>query len=228
MANTSTPKLISALSRMMNAKIAAVHISMPARVLAYDQVKQRATVQPVIRRYYTSEQGERVAEKLPAIEGVPVHFQGGGEYSSTFPLAKGVTGLLVFGECSLDKWLTTGASDVDPDDPRRNAISDAVFYPGLRSFADATDQVHESAWVLAAPELKLGSKSADQAALKGDEYIGAEAAWLDDQQAFNAAVASALSSAGFPVTAQAAAIATETATFKAAGAAAKSEKVKVE
>lgn len=228
MANVSNPQLISSLSRMIDAKLAAVHVSMPAKIISYNSAKQRAVVQPVVRRYYTSEEGVQIAEKLPAIEGVPVTFLGAGEYSLTFPLAAGVTGLLVFGECSLDKWLTTGASDVDPDDPRRNALSDAMFYPGLRSFADATAQVADDAMVIGAPEVRIGSKDADQATLKGDDYISAESAWLDDQQAFNAAVATALSGLGAPVAAQATAIAEETITFKAAGSAAKSSKVKVE
>ena len=162
MADNSEPNLINEIAGMIDAKLAATHVSMPARILTYDESEQRATVQPIVRRYYTNEEDARIAERLPAIEGVPVAFPGAGEYGITFPLSAGDTVLLVFGECSLDKWLAYGGSDVDPDDPRRNAISDAVAYAGLRPFSNPSTQVDDSAMVVAGIMLKLGDKDASK------------------------------------------------------------------
>jgi hypothetical protein len=65
-----------------------------------------------------------------------VQFPGSGGYRITFPVAVGDTGLIVFSEASLDKWLVSGGT-VDPADDRRHDLTDAVFLPGLRDFGHA-------------------------------------------------------------------------------------------
>jgi len=134
--------------------------------------------------------------------------------------------MLLFSQASIDKWRKQGGK-VDPVRDRRHDLSDAIAIPGLRSFSEATDQVADAA-VLYGLEVRLGSKDASESILLGDSYVAAERAWLDLQQAFNAAVAVALSGLGAPVASQAAAVATGTATFKNAGTSAKSAKVKAE
>lgn len=162
MAETTVPNLIQALGRMTDARLEAAHFAMPASVIAYNSAEQRATVQPIIRRYYTSEEGKQVAEAYPAIEGVPVSFPGSGSFSVTWPLAVGDKVFLIFSEGSLDKWLTYGGRDVTPDDPRRNDFSDAVAYPGIRTFNAPTKQVDSAAMVIAGIMLKLGDKDASK------------------------------------------------------------------
>jgi hypothetical protein len=90
----------------------------------------------VVRRSFIDEEGERQVERPPVIPNVPVQFPQGGGYRITFPLAVGDTGLLLFSDVSLDVWLSQGG-EVDPLDDRRFDLSDGVFLPGVRSFANA-------------------------------------------------------------------------------------------
>lgn len=158
----NTPTIAQSLATVFDSRLAALHVAMPARVESYDASQQRATVQPLTRRAFIAEDDSRTPEKLPPIEGVPIIFPGAGAYKITFPIAKGDIVMLLFAEGSIDKWLTTGAVDVDPDDDRRNALSDAVAIPGLLPFKNPSDQVDDDAMVISAPELKLGSKDATE------------------------------------------------------------------
>jgi len=165
----NTPTLIQGFQAMLDGRIEAMHTAMPARVESYDSSEQRVSVKPIVRRAAILEDDTRDAESLPIIEGVPVLFPGAGSFKITFPISKGDIVLLIFSEGSLDKWLDTGAVDVDPDDDRRNALTDAIAIPGLLPFAAPTDQVDSSALVISAPEIKLGSKDASNPiALKSD------------------------------------------------------------
>lgn len=129
----NTPTLASVLVAILDARLADVHVAIPARVETFDATRRCVTAQPLIRHGHTDgETGERTVERLPVINDVPVVFPGSGSFSVDWPIVKGDTGLLVFSEASIDKWLTRGG-DVDPLDDRRHALSDAIFIPGLRS-----------------------------------------------------------------------------------------------
>ncbi len=160
MGDLNTPSFSGSIQLLIDDALSSVHIGMPARIETYDQSQQRASVKPILRQAHTDEAGDRVAADVPIIEGVPVKFPGGGDCGLTFPLAKGDLVWLDFGEGSLDKWLTYGSDDVDPDDDRRNAISDATATPGIRTFNNPTDQVDSGAAVLYGPEVLLGGKDA--------------------------------------------------------------------
>ncbi len=127
-----TPTLQSVIRAHVAAGLSDVNVALPGRVESYDSSRQRAVVQPLIRRGYADESGDRQAESLPAIAEVPVMFPGSGDFSIDWPVARGDTGLLVFASASLDRWLALGGEEVDPEDDRRHALTDAVFYPGLR------------------------------------------------------------------------------------------------
>ncbi len=128
-----SPTLIEAVRRAINAQLADVRVSMPARVERYDRALQQVDVQVLIKDAYTDEEGARVVEPLPVIACVPVCFPGAGSYRLTFPIAVGDTVLVVFGTGSLDVWLSQGGL-VDPLDDRRFSLADAVAIPGLRDF----------------------------------------------------------------------------------------------
>lgn len=165
----NSPTLIQGFAQMLDSRLEALHVAMPGRVESYDASQQRAAVKPLIRRAAISEDDTRVAESLPVIEGVPVIFPGAGAFKITFPISKGDIVWLVFGEGSLDKWLDKGGSDVDPDDDRRNALSDAVAIPGILPFSDASDQTADGAMVLSGAEIRAGSKDAtDPVVLKSE------------------------------------------------------------
>lgn len=127
------PSLSELLRSRVNGALEEVHTALPVRVESYDASTQKVSVQPVIKKAFVDEEGERQVERLPVITGVPVQFPSGGGYRITFPITAGDTGLLVFSEASLDVWLSEGG-EVDPLDDRRFDLSDGVFLPGVRSF----------------------------------------------------------------------------------------------
>ncbi len=121
------------LARFRESLTADLHTSLPGKIVRYDSSTQKADVQPLIKERYTDESGATQVRDLPVIPAVPVQFPGAGGYRITFPIATDDTGLVVFSESSLDKWLVSGGT-VDPSDERRHDLTDAVFLPGLRDF----------------------------------------------------------------------------------------------
>ncbi len=174
----NSPSLPNALAGMIDSRMLDVHVAIPGIVQAYDQTTQTVDVLPAIRQAYCNEDGERVVECMPVISDVPVVFQGGSGFSITFPLVKGDSVLLVFSDSSIDKWLTregdanklfTRGGDVDPNDYRKHALSDAIAIPGLRTFNTATDQVDPDKMVIAG-DMKLGSKDASDRPMLVSEF----------------------------------------------------------
>ena len=121
------------LARFRESLLADLHTSLPGKIVRYDSSTQKADVQPLIKERYIDESGATQVRDLPVIPSVPVQFPGAGGYRITFPIATDDTGLVVFSESSLDKWLVSGGT-VDPSDERRHDLTDAVFLPGLRDF----------------------------------------------------------------------------------------------
>ena len=69
----------------------------------------------------------------PIITSVPVVWPtaNAGQAFLRMPLAVGDTGLLVFGDRSLDLWLKGIGAPVNPKDSRTHDLTDAIFVPGL-------------------------------------------------------------------------------------------------
>lgn len=133
---TRNTTLQDLLARFRESMVADLHTALPGKIVKYDESTQKADVQPLIKERYTDESGAQQSRELPVIPSVPVQFPGAGGYRITFPVAVGDTGLIMFAEASLDKWLVSGGT-VDPDDERRHDLTDAVFLPGLRDFGHA-------------------------------------------------------------------------------------------
>jgi hypothetical protein len=148
-----------------------LHTGLPGRVESYDPATQLADVQPLVMVLAPTEGGDLTAETLPILASVPVHFRAGGGMRETWPLAKGDTGWIKFSEASLDAWQANGGL-VDPGDPRRFSIADAVFEPGLHAndkpfkHANATDYSvgnDDGAQVVVTPNgIELGGNSDDR------------------------------------------------------------------
>ena len=122
-----TPTLIETLQEVIEARICELHTSLPCEIVSYDHAKNLAVVQPLLKRKYKN---EAEAVKLPIITNVPIAFQRMNDAHLRLPVKAGDTGHLIFNERSIDTWLVQGGA-IDPNDPRKHSINDAVFYPGL-------------------------------------------------------------------------------------------------
>lgn len=170
---TTTIRLETLLEAAVQSGQGNFWTSLPGRVEAFDQDTCLADVQPMVRRSYKDESGERVSESLPQIPWCPVYFQGGSAGRLTFPVKKGDLGILVFTSCSLDNLLATG-NEVDPKDDRRNTLTDAYFLHGGHSMIAPPSDYSDDDVVLSAENLlKLGGIGADESALWGTSFINA-------------------------------------------------------
>lgn len=126
----ATPTLEDVLQLAIDSHMIDVNTSMPGVVENYYYQTQTADVRPALMRKYR----DRGLVEMPLINAVPVVFPsgGGGQTSFTFPLVKGDPVMLVFAQRSLEVWKSKGGV-VNPGDPRRFNLSDAVAYPGGRS-----------------------------------------------------------------------------------------------
>lgn len=121
-----TPSLARMIKDAIESRVTEIHTGMPAIIETFDPSTCMASVVPQLQRKYSN--GEIV--DLPIIQNVPVQFPRGGGAVIEFDLQKGDPVWLLFSERSLDIWLSKGGK-VDPKDPRKHALSDAVALPGV-------------------------------------------------------------------------------------------------
>jgi hypothetical protein len=126
----STPSFRAVTSAIVAEHLEQVNVSLPGRVVSYDSSTGRASVQPLVKRGYRDDAGQRQVERLPIVPSVPVVFPGVAGGWIKFPVSAGDQGLLVVASAALDRWKASG-EEVDPGDDRRHALADCVFIPGV-------------------------------------------------------------------------------------------------
>lgn len=158
-----TPTLAEVIRAALDARLVDVHTAIPAKVVRYDASKCLVDAAPLVKAPVLAEDGSTSFDALPVVPNVPVSFPGAGGFRVTFPISVGDTVLLVFSEASLERWLQFGG-EVDPEDPRRFALSDAVAIPGLRSFADVEAAATDAVVIESnGSDVRLGTKTANEA-----------------------------------------------------------------
>lgn len=120
------------LREAVRSQLVDFHTCLPAQIESYDREKQKANVQPLLKRKYN----DGSVRNLPIIVGVPVVFPRSKNRHIHFDLEKGDVVTLVFSERSIDKWKAKGGI-VSPDDVRRGHLSDAYAIPGGYDFPNA-------------------------------------------------------------------------------------------
>lgn len=173
MPKSQSPGLAEVLAQAIENAQAGVWTALVGRVVSYNASEQSAEIQPVVANVFYDENEERVAERLPTIADVPVAFFGSGSFRITIPVVVGGFGMLVFTSCSLEKWLSGDGREVDPVDERRNALTDAVFFPGLHTFgAPPPTSAPTNAMVLHASALLLGGDDANDPVVRKSDLQG--------------------------------------------------------
>jgi hypothetical protein len=185
----STDRLSRLLELAIGKALTDVHTCLPGRVESFDPATGTAKVVPLLRRKYAA---ESAPVSLPVISGVPVVFPRAGGSWIRVPIAAGDGVLLVFSERSLDRWMEKGGQ-VDPEDPAKFSLNDAVAIPGLYAKPDAlsakgaqasleivngnsyievtsdgTVKITAAKVVLTSDNVNLGSESGSALALKSD------------------------------------------------------------
>lgn len=130
------------IKRLARGVVDQIHTALPGTVISYDSGSGRASVQP--SGFFKTEDGRSLA--FPVIHNAPVCFPcgGGGSIGVSFPIKPGDAGLIVFSESQLDDFLNGG----DSDDPRRFALTDAMFIPGMYPAAPPVSTTDPSAVVV--------------------------------------------------------------------------------
>lgn len=126
------------IEQHIRAALASLRTCMVGRVVRYDADAQQVDVQPLVKDWYTDEEGARVVEAVPVIANVPVQFLTAGGFTFTVPIVasdtNGTIGTLWFAERSLDRWLAGTGGTVDPEVYLRHALTDGIFMPGVSPF----------------------------------------------------------------------------------------------
>lgn len=123
--------ITDALRQAIQFQLYDVHTALPGVIVSYDYTKQKAEIQPALKKSYL----DGTTLDLPILSNVPVIFPKAGGASLTFPVVQGDTCLLLFIERSTDLWKSVGGN-VAPNDPRKFDLSDAVAIMGLFPFTE--------------------------------------------------------------------------------------------
>ena len=133
------------------AKLAALHVAFPARVVAYDATHNTVDVEPAVSRTTKTLEGSLLVEDLPIVCGVPIAWQRTGGFGVTFPLEVDDTVLVVVCDRNHGEWRRTGRRG-DPLDAGVHGLDGAVAIPGLYPRAGALGVEH-----VPAEGIRLGS-----------------------------------------------------------------------
>lgn len=123
--------ITDALRQAIQFQLYDLHTALPGVIVSYDYTKQKAEVQPTLKKSYL----DGTTLDLPILSNVPVIFPKAGGAGLTFPVVQGDTCLLLFIERSTDLWKSVGGN-VAPNDPRKFDLSDAVAIMGLFPFTE--------------------------------------------------------------------------------------------
>lgn len=134
---TSPVTLSDAVRQSFLYQINNIHTSLPGAIIDYDYTTQKASVQPLLNKVWA----DGTFTPMPILNNVPVIFPRAGGASLTFPVVKGDTCLLLFIERSTDLWKSVGGQ-VNPDDPRKFSLSDAVAVMGLFPFSEQSEAIN--------------------------------------------------------------------------------------
>jgi len=180
---SDAPQLEELLSRVIENRLADVHVALPGTVESYSRTTQLATVRPAVHR--------PGGEELPAIQNVPVLWPRAGTGSLVMSMDSGDTVLLVFCERDFRLWRERGEAG-EPGDVSLHGVNSAVAIPGFypRSSPVGNDGVPPgggSVTVLADTSVRLGNANATKAALHED-LLSALDSFMTDLAAWVTAV----------------------------------------
>jgi hypothetical protein len=111
---------------------ARIWTALPAIVDSFNAAACTVSAQPTIQAQVRQPNGTWLDTTITLCTDCPVMFPGAGGFVSTFPLAKGDEGLLVFSARCIDSWWQSGGIQKQAD-LRMHDLSDGFFFPAMLS-----------------------------------------------------------------------------------------------
>lgn len=118
--------LIGTMRFAFNKMLQDVNGMLPARVMAYDRVKNRVQVQPLIAVLTTD--GSQISRAQ--IASIPVLQIGGGDFMLNFNLKEGDLGWILANDRDISLFLQSYA-EARPNTLRKNNFADSLFIPNV-------------------------------------------------------------------------------------------------
>lgn len=130
------PTLDKAINQAIDKKLYETHTCIPGIIDSVDHTSKKVSVRLSIKRKYIDEVDPK---ELPIAQDIPLCTMQTASTIISLPVAKGDDCLVFFSERSLDIWKSNTATDtwkriVDPKDPRKHHISDALCVPIAKPF----------------------------------------------------------------------------------------------
>jgi hypothetical protein len=140
MSERAATRQTEVLRRVLEAHASDQHTGVPGKVRSYDRDTQTAEIEVLVRRVLPAgdDDDPDTIEDYPILPSVPVLWPRGGGYFLHAPLAAGDHVYVLFAECDLNAYRTTGQVS-DPGVGTRHGLSGAVAVPGMFWRGDPVD-----------------------------------------------------------------------------------------
>lgn len=130
--SNDTKDFLDVLEKFLGSKLKGMHTAYPAKLIKYDAVTQKATIQHSIKFKF---KGKEASESYANIIDVPVHLPRGESYIDFAPIQEGDLGLAIVVERSLNEWSYGNGNPTYPNEERMFDLSDSCWIPGLYPFS---------------------------------------------------------------------------------------------
>lgn len=145
---SQTPDEREALDAVLADFRTEIHTSFPARVTAYDAVKQTVDVLPGIQREYPTADGSLATEAIGELRSIPVQWPRAGSFAITFPIAVGDWVEIQCAEQSLLVWRLKGDPGSPPGISDPHGLNGCCAKPGWYPDKEKLSNVDPSFFVI--------------------------------------------------------------------------------
>lgn len=156
------PSLAQIIKDAIDDRLSSINTMFPGKVTKVDVAAGKCEVQPCFRRVY----GDETTSDMPVITGVAIGFYRANNAYISLPIKVGDFVEVRIAQRSLDIWLAKGGV-VDPLDPRKFHLSDAVAYPGLYPFSMPPEAAHPDDLVIVNSQSKVSVKPDGEIVMEG-------------------------------------------------------------
>jgi hypothetical protein len=135
------PLRSAVIAKAIEAFARRLPVSVPAKVVRVDANKRCVDCKVLVMRPFFDESDERQVESIPVIPSVPLSLPpfyappiSDGTLTFGGSILPATTGMLIWCDRSIDRWLTGNGREVDPEIDHDHALADAWFVPGLFAY----------------------------------------------------------------------------------------------